>query len=189
MNQLERFIKNNRDEFDSEEMKIGWEKIVSGIKQKNNKHLKTRYLLWTAAASIIIFVSGAIFYTNIFGTKDTPATIQQPVELPSEEFTDEVDPAYTFQMDQFARLIVLKQNELKQNQKKQPALYEQFLKDNNRLDSSYNYLKYKLSSNPNKEILLDAMIQNLQLKLDLLNRQLQIIKQTKQKKTDDEKTI
>jgi hypothetical protein len=92
-------------------------------------------------------------------------------------------------MDQFARLIVLKQNELKQNQKKQPVLYEQFLKDNNRLDSSYNYLKYELSSNPNKEILLDAMIQNLQLKLDLLNRQLQIIKQSKHKKTDNEKTI
>ncbi len=34
MNQLERFINNNREEFDSEEMKNAWEKIESDIKQK-----------------------------------------------------------------------------------------------------------------------------------------------------------
>jgi hypothetical protein len=93
-------------------------------------------------------------------------------------------------MDQFAQLIRIKQTELTQNKSKQPVLYEQFLKDNNHLDSSYNYLKSKLSANPNKEILLDAMIQNLQLKLDLLTRQLLIIKQSKHKKTNNEnKTI
>ena len=79
---------------------------------------------------------------------------------------------------------------LRQNQKTQPELYKQFLNDNNRLDSSYKFLKSELSANPNKEILLDAMIQNLELKLDLLNRQLQIIKQSKNKKTNNEnKTI
>jgi hypothetical protein len=93
-------------------------------------------------------------------------------------------------MDQFAHLIKIKQNELQQNQKSQPDLYKQFLKDNNKLDSSYNFLKSKLSANPNKEILLDAMIQNLELKLEILNRQLQIIKQSKHKKTNNEnKTI
>ena len=187
MNSLENFINNNREEFDSEEMKNGWGKIESKLKQKKTKNIR-RWIL-VAAASVVIFVSGAVFYNAIIANKTLDTVIQQPVNLPSKELTDDVDPAYTIQMDQFAQLINLKQNELKQNQKKQPELYQQFLKDNNQLDSSYTFLKSKLSANPNKEILLDAMIQNLQLKLDLLNRQLQIIKQTKNKKANNEKTI
>jgi uncharacterized protein (DUF2344 family) len=187
MNNLENFINNNREEFDSEEMKNGWEKIESKLKQRKTKN--TRRWLLAAAASVTIFVSGAIFYEQIKENKTPDTVIEQPVNLPSKELTDDVDPSYTIQMDQFAQLINLKQNELRQNQKKQPELYQQFLKDNNQLDSSYTFLKSKLSANPNKEILLDAMIQNLQLKLDLLNRQLQIIKQSKNKKTNNEKTI
>ena len=186
MNSLENFINKNRDEFDSEEMKNGWEKFESKRKQKKTKSIR-RYW-WAAAASITIFVSGAIFYNN--STKKVEDTaVQKPVELPSKDLVEDVDRSYTFQMDQFAQLIALKQNELKQNQKRQPVLYRQFLKDNDQLDSSYTFLKSKLSANTNKEILLDAIIQNLQLKLDLLNRQLQIIKQSKNKKTDNEKTI
>ena len=188
MNTLEQFINNNREAFDSEEMKGGWDKIESGLKQKKTKPASFRRIWWAAAASVVIFFSAIIYY-NINSNNNAPVAIQ-PVDLPSKEMTDEVDPAYTYQMDQFAYLIKLKQNELTSNGKKQPKLYQQFLKDNNRLDSSYNYLKSELSANPNKEILLEAMIENLQLKLELLNRQVQIIKQSKNKKTNNEnKTI
>ena len=185
-NQLENFINDNREEFDSAEMKIDWEKIRRGMTQKKTK--SAGRLWWAVAASITLFVSAMIFY-NYTQTKPA-ATAIQPVDLPPKELTDQVDPEYTVQMDQCAKLIKIKQTELQQNQKTQPELYKQFLKDNNRLDSSYNYLKSKLTANPNKEILLDAMIQNLQLKIDVLNRQLQVIKQSKHKKTNDEsKTI
>ncbi len=186
MKSLENFINKNRAEFDSEEMKNGWEKFESKRRQKKIKSIRKYW--WAAAATILIFVSGAIFYKNNTNKIEETA-VQKPVELPSKYLTEDVDPIYSFQMDQFVKLISLKQSELKQTQKKQPLLYHQFLKDNNQLDSSYNYLKSKLSANPNKEILLDAIIQNLQLKLDLLNKQLQIIKQSKNKKSDNEKSI
>jgi hypothetical protein len=187
MNTIEQFINNNREEFDSEEMKTGWEKIEPGIKQKKTKLIKR--LWWAAAASIVLCISGAVYYTYIDKDRKTDMPIQSAIDLPSKELTDQVDPEYTQQMDQFAHLIEIKQTELSQNKNQQPVLYQQFLKDNNQLDSSYNFLKSKLAANPNKEILLDAMIQNLQLKLELLNRQLQIIKQSKHKKTNNEKTI
>lgn len=184
-NQLEKFINNNRDEFDSEKMKIDWEKIKSGVTQKKTKF---RRLWWAAAASITLVISTMVYF-NHHENKPVVTAIQA-VDLPPKELTDQLDRTYTSQMDQFAILIEHKQNELRQNQKTQPELYKQFLNDNNRLDSSYKFLKSELSANPNKEILLDAMIQNLELKLDLLNRQLQIIKQSKNKKTNNEnKTI
>ena len=187
MNTIEQFINNNREEFDSDEMKTGWEKIGPGIKQKKTKHIKR--LWWAAAASIVLLISVAVYFNFIYQNKTSETAIQTSIDLPSKELTDQVDPEYTKQMDQFAHMIKIKQIELTENKNQQPVLYRQFLKDNNQLDSSYNFLKSKLAANPNKEILLDAMIQNLQLKLELLSRQLQIIKQSKHKKTNNEKTI
>ena len=57
-----------------------------------------------------------------------------------------------------------------------------FTKDIDQLDSSYNILKNQLSATPNRELLLEAMIQNLQLQLNVLNQQLNIIHQIKQSK-------
>lgn len=187
MNTVEQFINNNRDDFDSENMKDNWSKIEASIKQKKNKQ-STRYW-WAAAAAILIMVTGLLFL-NKWNTKVMAPTAVKPVELPARELTNEIDPSYTYQMNQFAYQIKIRQTELTENKNQQPGLYKQFLKDNNRLDSSYNYLKEELNANPNKEILLDAMIQNLQLKLDLLNKQLHIIKQSKNKKANNEsKTI
>lgn len=188
-NQLENFINDHREEFDSEEMKINWEKIKSKTSRKKNIS-SAKTLWWAAAASLVIFIAGSIYYNNNYKEDKSPVTAIQSIVLPPKEITDQVDPDYTAQMDQFVRLIKIKQTELQQNQKTQPDLYKQFIKDNNRLDSSYNYLRSKLTANPNKEILLDAMIQNLQLKIEVLNKQLQIIKNSKHKKTDNEsKTI
>jgi len=191
MNRLENFIKNNRDEFDSEEMKIDWERINSGITKKTSPLKIIQKYWWAAAASIVIAISAIFYFNSNSKTENSFTAEQQPkVDLPSKELTNQIDPEYTDLMDQFAIVISVKENELKQNQKSQPELYNQFLKDHGKLDSSYNYLKSQLAANPNKEQLLNAMIENLQLKIDVLNRQLQIIKQSKHKKTNNEnKTI
>jgi len=67
-------------------------------------------------------------------------------------------------------------------------LYRQFAKDINQLDSAYRVLKITLTTNPNQEMLLEAMIRNLQFQSDLLNRQLLIIQEIKQKNKGYEKS-
>jgi hypothetical protein len=47
-----------------------------------------------------------------------------------------------------------------------------------------NQLKNELSSSPNQEETVKAMIQNLQIQTELLNQQLQIIQQINQIKKD-----
>ncbi len=88
------------------------------------------------------------------------------------------------QMVQFAKLIETKQEELKVLAKEQPQLYKKFTTDINQLDSSYNALKNQLTVTPNKEMLIEAMIQNLQLQLNVLNQQLNIINQIKNSKSN-----
>ena len=187
-NNLENFINNNREEFDSEDMSKGaWEKLEHKLNTKKDKapRFKLTRMWWAAAASIIIIASGIIYFTAFKSKTNEPVVIKN-IALPPKELIDAVDTTFTDQMYSFATIIHIKQNELKKNQKKNPGLYRQFIKDNNRLDSSYNYLKSELAANPNKEILLEAMIQNLQLKIELLTRQLQIIQQSKTKKFNNE---
>ena len=81
------------------------------------------------------------------------------------------------EMIHYARLVELKHKELKVIEKDEPLLYKQFASDVNNLDSVYHSLQQQLPKNPNKEQLLEAMLQNLQLQMGLLNHQLDIIKQ------------
>ena len=94
-----------------------------------------------------------------------------------------VDAATDLMSDQqkemvyYAKIVDLKHDELKKIKKDEPLLYKQFSGDVYKLDSVYQSLKKELPKNPNREQLLEAMIQNLQLQMELLNRQLHIIKQ------------
>ena len=92
------------------------------------------------------------------------------------------------EMYHYARLVEIKHNQLKAIEKDEPLLYRQFASDVNRLDSVYHNLQGQLPKNPNREQLLEAMLQNLQLQMQLLNHQLDIIKQINHsKKTEYEK--
>ena len=86
------------------------------------------------------------------------------------------------EMVHYAKLIEIKQRELKTIQRDEPLLYKQFSGDLTKLDSVYHSLQNQLPTNHNSEELLEAMIQNLQLQMGLLNQQLGIIKKINHKK-------
>ena len=80
------------------------------------------------------------------------------------------------EMVHYAKLVEIKHRELKSIEKDEPLLYKQFSGDVNKLDRVYHSLQNQLSTKQNSEELLEAMIQNLQLQMGLLNHQLRIIK-------------
>lgn len=177
-NNVKKFIRENRDKFDDEvpSEKI-WQQIEASFSVKKEKKSIIRPLYqWSiAAAAVLVMVTGAYFIISKRPGNDRPVSIPQTT-------TTDIDPEFAPQMNQFAKMISLKQEELKILAKDQPELYRQFTKDINQLDSSYSILKNQLSATPNRELLLEAMIQNLQLQLNVLNQQLTIIHQIKQSK-------
>lgn len=177
-NKLKKFIWDNRDEFDCDvpSEKV-WQHIETAFSEKKKKRsVLTPLYKWSmAAAAVLVIAAGAYFIVSKKpGTAD-PVSIQEATPDIDEEFTAQI---------QFVKLINLKQEELKLLARDQPELYQRFTKDINQLDSSYNILKDQLSATPNREVLLEAMIQNLQLQLNVLNQQLHIIYQIKQSKKD-----
>jgi len=98
-------------------------------------------------------------------------------EIKKDAAADDPEAIAKEEMYHFAKLVEIKHRELKTMSKDEPMLYKQFAGDVNKLDSVYHSLENKLSIKENSEEVLEAMIQNLQLQMQLLNHQLQIIKQ------------
>jgi hypothetical protein len=187
---LEQFIRDNREQFDSEEPSpLVWKKMEQQLvpKKATGKVIAMKLLRWSAAAAILVLAGTGVFHL----LKDKPdgnnpvAVTPAAKEKTGNDLLNEINPTYAKEVYHFTQLIELKQSELKQIEKENPALYKQFITDINTLDSSYNALKKQLPENANREQLLEAMIQNLRLQADLLNQQLQVIQQIKQSKREN----
>jgi hypothetical protein len=86
--------------------------------------------------------------------------------------------------------VEVRQKELRVAIANDPELYRKFQQDLNTLDSSYRVLREQASQSMNGDVIIKAMIQNLQLQSELLGRQLMIIREFKTTKTStNEKNI
>lgn len=182
MSRLEKFIETNRDEFDDMEPSANtWKQVEAGLQKKTGfYYMRTAVMRWSIAASILLLAGIATYLSVNKSIPPNKATASNGDTIVTD--LTALAPVEAHEMNQFAKMILLKQEELKILTKEQPALYQKFAKDFYQLDSSYNILKTKLSVTPNRELLIEAMIQNLQLQLNVLNQQLNIIQQIKQSK-------
>ncbi len=185
---LQQFIDNNRDAFDAAEPQPQvWNSLQQKLNSRGSLRLQVRKtLLWAASFAAVAVLSITIY--SLF-QKNGPTPIPSSTAGEPAEFIDLIDPIQARQITQYHEIIELKQSELRQQEKEQPELYREFITDINSLDSAYSVLKAELPDNPNREILLEAMINNLQLQSDLLSRHLLIIKEIKQKNKGHEKQV
>jgi hypothetical protein len=179
---LEKFIGDNRNEFD-DALPSGkvWENIAAGFKEeKKQKAILAPLYKWSIAAAIII-TAGVTTFLMLPNNKTINPSAASVTNDASGNITA-IAPGYAPEVNEFAKLVALKQQELKALAPEQPELYRKFSTDISQLDSSYRALKNQLNASPNREMLIAAMIQNLQLQLNVLNQQLSIINQIKQSK-------
>ncbi len=190
MDKLERFIRDNREAFDSHEPPADlWAKLETNLPaqpERLNGLVKPLHgsetgpfrnqitsmwggMRWQIAATItLLLLAGGYWWTNDhYGVSEQPEVVV-------------FSPAYAKEFTQYARLIDDKRSELRDMTEQNPALYQQFATDLDRLEKNYQGLKADLPKNPNQEVLIQAMIQNLQLQIDLLNQQLDVIQRIKQ---------
>lgn len=179
--QLKQFIDENREAFDTNEPDPQvFKRIQEQVKAISPAKKMFPQLLRFAAAAVLLVALSVTIYV-LANKKDTDKPITGNKEPVFEEAAINAEPAYAKQIYHFQEIIGLQQSALKQLEKEYPKLYKQFVGDITELDSSYQSLKTNLPTNPNREMLLEAMIQNLQLQSELLNKQLLIIKEIKQK--------
>jgi hypothetical protein len=196
-NNFEKFVQKNRREFDSEipGNKV-WENIEKNIPaKKETKHFSINDVIkWSAAAAIIFATLTSVYFIYIKkNDPEKPFVTLNPSTESSNVNHDDISglaPEQAAEIKEIYNSIASGQQELKTAASGQPRLYQQFLSDLAVLDSSYRSLRNQALVTPNRDVIIKAMMQNLQLQAELIYRQLMITNEIKKQKTiQNEKAI
>ncbi len=183
MNNIENFIKTHRNRFDQPPPPADlWKRIEAQLPPEPTAKVKPLNSLANRSVFdnprfvrrlLVASLTGLLLLAGLWAVNWQYGVAHQPEVVA-------VSPSYAQEFVQYARLIDNKRDELCRMTQANPDLYRQFSGDLDKLEAGYQSLKADLPQNPNQELLIQAMIQNLQLQIDLLNQQLHVIQEMKQ---------
>jgi hypothetical protein len=196
---LEKFIRKNRSDFDDDNPsnKV-WKNIEQSLPvKKTEKHFTIRDIYkWSAAAAIFFIALTSVYFLFIRKYPDTnrgeiPTVKTETPANPSRlDNFNSIAIEYAAEFKEATEAVENRQRELRAAIANDPALYRKFQQDLNTLDSSYRLLREQANQSVNGDVIIKAMIQNLQLQSELLGRQLMIIHEFKTTNTStNEKNI
>jgi hypothetical protein len=192
---LEKFVQKNREDFDdaAPSGKV-WENIERSlpVKKEAKRFSLSDIYKWSAAAAIFFIALTSVYF--LFIRKYSHEIPAVKTETPGDKMNaydlSNLAPEFVAEFKSAALSIENRQKELSLAKTDHPELYQQFLQDLGVLDSSYRMLKNQAIQTPNRDLIIKAMIQNLQLQAELLGRQLMIYNEFKNTKTSkNEKNI
>ncbi len=176
---IEKFIRSHRAEMDDKsptrDLWAGIEKELSQSKKQKQLSIPLRY--WRAAAVILLLVTSWLAFDKVYrnfdgnGKSDVAAISPQLQE--AENF--------------YISLIDQKRGEINVLGDKY-EFGDAFTSEIDLLDSMYLVLKKDMQYG-NEDVIVDAMILNLQLRIEILNQQLSIIQSIENTKKDEKINI
>jgi hypothetical protein len=169
---LEDFIKDNKKEFDKDRPSLAlWDKIELELDKKKNK-APVRLRVWYSIAASVIILLGVGFFT-MYPLKNERMSVA------------DVNPVYAKKEVKFCNLIEQKRDSLQIFEGANPELYRQFNADLQKLNQTYEGLRKDLATSPNQQLVVKAMIKNLEIQLQLVSQQLSIISEVSQYKKEN----
>ncbi|MEQ9403411.1 MAG: hypothetical protein RIM99_07500 [Cyclobacteriaceae bacterium] len=167
--QLEQFIIKNKESFNDETPS---EKVWREIDKKMRRQNRFLQIAWKVAA-VLFMVS----------------TIYLLVDRTNSENFEGAQLSNEFQQaeDYYTQMISMKRTEIQE--KLTPEQQSEFLQEIDQLDELYTELKKTYQTNAASDRVLDAMVSNLQLRLNILNKQLEILENFKDQNDESEPNI
>ena len=179
MKDLDKIIQENRSVFDSFEPDEGhfdrFEQKLLDLNKKK-KIFTIGYILKAAVVALMVVLSGLWVYDNF-----SPSTIKKGIAL------SEVSPEYNEVEIYYTQLVNQKYTEINQFQFLDSTQKSMLIKELDAMDLIYENLKEDLTTNPNDERVINAMIKHYQLKVEVMNQilsQLQQVKNKNQQKSE-----
>jgi hypothetical protein len=179
---LKDFIDENRRAFDDETPSPdAWHRVEKniGISKPARKFSIKPIYKWSVAAAVVAILLAGAYFVAIDNSKP-PVQPPDPASVPAVKNGNGTDlsaiaPEYAAQVKKIHEAIEEQQQQLKVMTESRPELYSQFAQDLAALDSSYRVLKMQAVQTPSREVIIKAMLQNLQLQAELLSKQLLIL--------------
>ena len=179
MDMLEKYIISNKDHLDDKRpSEKVWHKINDQLDQGESTHSNIGNYLWRAAA-VILFVS---VLWLLYDRNGTEMSVSDNIERQDNTIVfNEVESHYISMIESKQELIL-------QYVLDNPEIDKILLSEIDQLDSTYRELKSNLDEGYSERI-IDAMVVNLQMRIDILNRQLDVLEKIKNIKEDEKTNI
>ncbi|HEU4861165.1 MAG TPA: hypothetical protein VFT15_15060 [Chitinophagaceae bacterium] len=193
--EFEKFIRKNRSDFDDVHPsdKVWKDLEKKFVRKKDVRRFTLRDIYkWSAVAAIFFMTLTSVYFLFIKKySHEIPTVKTGNPESPSRlDNFNGLAIEHAAEFKEASEAVENRQKELRTAIANNPELYKKFQDDLNTLDSSYRILREQAAQSVNGDVLIKAMIQNLQLQSELLGRQLMIIKEFKTTKTQqNEKNI
>lgn len=170
---LEKFIKEHRAEIDAEEPRPDlWIDIANELNDVHKQKKLTRsFTIWRAAAVLLLLITSWLVIDKLV---KEPA----PADTVISQDLKEAEGFYFALISQKQQEVMELSDDLN--------IENEFGNEISKLDSIYGVLRDNLN-NGSQEDVVDAMILNLQLRIEILNQQLSIIQAIENSKTEKKK--
>ena len=167
--QLENFILKNRVHFEDD---IKGDQLWNRIEKDLGEQKPFTFItIWKVAAAILLISTVFLSIDKFSNSKNEPALyaeFQQAELFYSTLILDKREEITLFGID---------------------GLTDDFLKEIDDLDAMYLELKRTFDEKTSDQKLINAMIENLQLRIQILNKQLSILQQLNEKRNENYTTI
>lgn len=208
---LKDFVNENREEFDVFEPRPElWQEICTELKIQQAQEKKPRkeakvisinfgerlnftadFMFMRVAATIVLLLACGITLWTV--KQNNPVVTNTTNTLAANTGTGEQESIYQVAPElaevevYYTSQINSKREELSEYDLKVLGLDEtrEIDRELARLDSSYTRLKNQLYTTPNTDQVMAAMVQNLQIRIEVLNRQLEVLKKIEAIKEQD----
>ncbi|SRR5690606_3381362 len=174
---LKSFVKENREAFDNATPPVFlWQRIAAALDEEDRNDVEIRGgertwisgVLKVAAVMFLVGTIGMLIY--FYGKREAYLDYSR------------VSPDLAATQQVYAKLITQKKDSIAYIATSNPALYGEFSKAINQIESNYDMLKQEYTKSPNRKLTLEAMIRNLQAQIDILSQQLDILKSINREK-------
>ena len=180
MDKLEKYIRDHRDEFNTDEPRNElWDKVRVNLDQQEEKSRQSANWMWKAAA-VVLLLTTSVLVVDRFSTKENTVIAEGNNDPFLEEFNT-VEQYYLSQIDEMQRQLVSYGNN--------DLVNTRFVQDLDQLDSLYGILKNDFETNGNNQKIADALIQNLRIRMEIISQQLMILERIKQQTSDENTEI
>lgn len=185
MDKFEKYIRTHKDSFDAEEPSDQiWKKISDKLDAKLPAQKQVKLVpitrLWQVAAGFTGLIVAMIAFQVYYNTKNNSklvARVENAQNINLENLNPELAETEQFYFMQ----IEEKREELEKYNSEGLKTDTETEKYMTELDIAYKDLKKELFINSN-ELVISEMVRNLQIRMDLLNQQLEVLQQIERSK-------
>lgn len=202
MDELKKFIEQNRSQFDDcEPMDGHFDRFMQKLEAEQRHTIgrsRTQILKIAAVAVIAIVLGATVVSTGIHRgvrlieaemANADPDAPMKLIERTTNYMKAKVEPEYSETQNYYISLVDNRLDEIRKTETVDEQQKAELLKEMSEMDELFVNLQKELKANPDNPVLIDAMINHYQTKIEVLNQIITNLNSIKQLNTKQDEKV